>query len=54
MLCRGQHRKFKYFFGYVVTQILSLPSCFRRGDTVMRLTFIFTGCQAISAALALV
>ncbi len=51
MLWRGQHRKFKFFFGYVVTQILSFAVVFTAWRYSYAADFyLYWGCQAVSAA----
>jgi hypothetical protein len=53
MLHRGQHRKFKYFFGYIITQLISFSAVFasfwhHRGDAAF--LYIYWFCEAGSAA----
>jgi hypothetical protein len=53
MLHRGQHRKFKYFFGYVITQLVSFAAVFssfsyHRGGAAF--LYIYWFCEAGTAA----
>ncbi len=53
MLYRGQHRKFKFFFGYIVTQLLSFAAVFasfwyHRGDAAF--LYLYWCCEAGGAA----
>jgi hypothetical protein len=53
MLHRGQHRRFKYFFGYIITQLISFSAVFasfwhHRGDAAF--LYIYWFCEAGSAA----
>ncbi len=53
MVHRGQHRRFKYFFGYIITQLVSFSAVFasfryHRGDAAF--LYLYWFCEAGSAA----
>jgi hypothetical protein len=52
MLYRGQYRKYKYFFGYIITQLVTFsvvfPSFWHRQDQIA--LYLYWCCEAASAA----
>jgi len=51
MLYRGQYRRFKFFFGYIITQLVTFgavfPSFWHRENQIA--LYIYWGCEAASA-----
>jgi len=54
MLYRGQHRRFRFFFGYIVTQLVTFATVFPslwHWHNAVAFLYLYWCCEAVSAAL---